>query len=183
VKTLALATLLLAAAACAGPVATLRPVADRVLVVARTTTPEDRPIAEDAADRLAELLRRRVTTLRAGQFLRETTVHAAHLWAPRLLEQLERGGWPSPDEAGALASRLQIAEIVAVEVTTYAQAWGRRAKTTRVGLAAHAFDVQAGAPYVSAHADVALSEEHGRAFRAALDDAVNDLAGLLLGRR
>jgi hypothetical protein len=66
--------------------------------------------------------------------------------------------------------------LVAVELTTYDQVWGKYGKFTRVGVAAHVFDTAAATPVLTVYRDLEIEDKRGRAFRYALERVVGDIA-------
>lgn len=184
--TLVVAAVVAALAGCTLNSPTIRkgaitPPADRVLIVARAVTAENQPVAENAVDLLATALRDTRASLTTRDFLREATVTGAALWAPRLLERIQRGGWPAAEENGELLERFGIGSLLVVEVTTYEQVWGRYAKFTRVGIDVHGYHVQSSSVLWRAHRDVEVEDRRGRSFQYATEQAVWDLAAAIEG--
>jgi hypothetical protein len=151
--------------------------AGRVLVVPRAEGPEQAPVAELAAQLFLDGLRSSTAVVGVREFLREAEVLVPPPWGARFLARLAAGGWPTPEEGVRLAERFGVAAIVAVEVTTYDQVWGKYAKFTRVGVDTTAFDVLHGEVRWKLHRDVELEDKRGRAFRLAMEEAVGDLTG------
>jgi hypothetical protein len=178
-----LALAVLALAACG----TTRPAArsgvglpgDRVLVVARAVGFDDLAVAGRAADLVADALRETAVIVREREFLQEALIAGGALWAPRVLDGTRRGGWPTPEEGLGLLRTHGIATVLAVEVTTYDQVWGRYAKFTRVGLAAAAFHVPTGQVVWRVQSDAEVEEKRGRAFQYAMERAVAELAAAI----
>jgi hypothetical protein len=148
---------------------------ERVLVVPRTLDPANRAVAEAAADRLRAALKDSSETIGVAEFLAEAPFVGGALWGPTMVERLERGGWPTSEEAAGLFLRLRIGVVLAVNVTTYEQVWGKFAKFTRVGLDVQAFHVQSNAVVWQVHRDVEVEDKRGRAFQYAMESAVADL--------
>jgi hypothetical protein len=157
----------------------LKPPVQRVLLVARASMPENRPIAENAAELLAAALRESGSALEPRDFLREAATNGTALWGPRLVERVQRGGWPTPEEGGELLGRFGISTVLAVEVTAYDQVWGKYAKFTRVGVQVQAFHVPTGTVIWRVHRDTEVEDKRGRAFRYALEQVVAELVSAI----
>jgi hypothetical protein len=178
-----LLTLALLAAGCATLVSPPSPrpsvsrlPAGRVLVVGRVASEENRPVAQDAAVLLLGALRGSADVLGAREFLSEAEIAGLGVRAPRLLERVERGGWPDAGEAGDLLDRAGVTTLVAVQVTTYDQVWAETGKVTRVDLEAQAFHVPSREVVWQARGAGFVEKERGRAFRLAMESAVLSLA-------
>jgi hypothetical protein len=154
----------------------LQPAGERILVVPRATLADNRAVSENAVELLAAALRDAREALEPRDFLRLAGAAGAGVWAPRLVERVQQGSWPTPEDAGELQARFGIASILAVEVTTYDQVWGRYAKFTRVGVDVQSFRVATGALVWRIYRDVEVEDKRGRAFRYALEQAVLGVA-------
>ncbi len=157
----------------------LKPPAERVLLVARARMPENLPVAENAAELLAAGLRESGPALEPRDFLREAGGNGIALWGPRVVERIQRGGWPTPEERTELSSRFGISTVLAVDVTEYDQVWGKYAKFTRVGVEVQAFHLPTGALIWRVHRDTEVEDKRGRAFRYALEQVVGDLVAAI----
>jgi hypothetical protein len=175
---------LLAVAGCARPMLT-RPVLarpgsgpsslpGRVLLIARQPAPENRGVADRAAELMAAGLRPAGEVWEAHELVREATAAAAAPWAVALLQRLALGGFPTMDDRVELL-RFAITGVIVTEVTTYEQVWGKYAKFTRVGIEARAFDVAAGSIVWRLQRGVEVEDLRGRAFEHATEKAVQAL--------
>lgn len=149
--------------------------AGRAVVLARTSDVENRATAEAAADLLVRALDRR-DVVTARQVLAEATAAGAGLWASRLLDRLHVGGWTTAEENLELYERIHVVNIVAVDVTSYEQTWGRTTKFTRVSLNAEAFHTPLAKVVWKVRRDVEVESMRGRAFTYALESAVGEIA-------
>jgi hypothetical protein len=145
-----------------------------VLVVARQTSPENRGIADRAAELVAQGLRPAGEVWEAGDLVREATAAAAAPWAVSLVDRLALGGFPGVDDRAELL-RFAVTGLIVTDVTMYDQVWGKYAKFTRVGVEARAFDVIAGAVVWRVHRGVEVEDLRGRAFDRGIESAVNTL--------
>lgn len=151
----------------------------RALVVARSSTVENRAVVESAADLVAGSLKDSTDAIGVRELFREAGAFGVATWAPQLVDRIQRGGWPTPEEGGELLGRLKVATLLAVEVTTYDQVWGKYAKFTRVGVSVTAFHVPAGAVIWRLHSDAEVEDKRGRAFQYAMEQAVADVIGAI----
>jgi hypothetical protein len=152
---------------------------DRLLIVARAATVENRPIAEEAASLMAHALRDAIDTVDPRRLLRESEVFGTAVWTGRLLDRLEQAGWPSPEEGGGLRARHGVAAVLVLEVTAYDQVWGRYGKFTRVGIVVRMADAATGKLIVDQHRELEVDEMRGRAFQFGLEQVVAELASSL----
>jgi hypothetical protein len=153
-----------------------RTTSERVLIVSRAASVEDRPIAERAAALMAHALRDAIDTLDARRLQSESEVVGTAVWTGRLLERLEQIGWPSAEEGALLRDRHGIAAVLALEVTAYEQVWGRYGKFTRVGIVARMVEASSGTLLVDRHRELEVDEMRGRAFQFGLERVVAELA-------
>ena len=147
----------------------------RTLVIARPSAPESRTVTESAAELVLGSLRDTTDAIGARELIREAGAFGGALWAPQVVERVERGGWPTPEESGELLGRFKVATLVAVEVTAYDQVWGKYAKFTRVGVGVTAYHLPAGAVIWRLHSDAEVEDKRGRAFQYAMEQAVADV--------
>ena len=167
-------------AACATPPPLPRPgtgpaaLPGRVLVVARQTDPQNRGIADRAAELMAHGLRPAGEAWTVDELVREATAAGMAPWSLTLVQRLALGGFPTMDDRVDLL-KLAITGIIVTEVTTYDQVWGKYAKFTRVGVEARAFDVAAGGVVWRLHRGVEVEDLRGRAFDYAIESAVSAL--------
>jgi hypothetical protein len=159
--------------------AAARTTSDRLLIVARAASLEDRPIADRAAALMAHALRDTIDTVDLRRLRHESEVLGSAAALGRLLERLGEAGWPSPEEGAALFAHHGVAAMLALEVTEYDQVWGRYGKFTRVGLVARMVEVSTGALLVDQHRELEVDEMRGRAFQFALERVVAELASSL----
>jgi len=184
-RRLALLALVLGLAGCAFTAAeSRRPPAqrlssDRLLIVGRATSVENRPIAEQAVSLMGYALRDAIDAVDPRQLQRESEALGAALWATRLLERLEQAGWPSTEEGEMLQTRYSVAAVLVIEVTTYDQVWGRYGKFTRVGIVARMAQATTGKLLVDLHRELEVDEMRGRAFQFGLERVVGELAGAI----
>jgi len=148
----------------------------RVLVFARVTEDQNRPVAEAAADLLAASLRESGDVLTVRQFLNEAAVVTPELWASLLFARLQRGGWINPEEAEVLLNKFNVTTLVATEVTTYDQVWAKNGKFTRVSVEAQAYSTTAAVVLWRARGENELEDKRGRAFQLAMEDAIGAIA-------
>lgn len=146
----------------------------RLLVIARHPDAENRGTAERAAELLAQGLRPAGEVWTADELLREAAAVGATPWALSLVERLRVGGWPTMDDRAELL-RFAVMGVLATEVTTYDQVWGKYAKFTRVGVEARGFEVASGAVVWRMHRAVEIEDVRGRAFEYAIESAVGAL--------
>jgi hypothetical protein len=156
-----------------------RMTSDRVLIVPRAVAVENRPIAEQAASLMAHALRDSIDTVDPRQFQRESEPLGTAVWSTRLLERLERGGWPSHEEGEVLRSRHTIYAVMALEVTAFDQVWGRYGKFTRVGIVARMVDAATGTMLVDRHRELEIDEMRGRSFQFGMEQVVAELASTI----
>jgi hypothetical protein len=147
----------------------------RTLVVARPATVENRAVVESAAELVTTALRNSTEAIGVRDLFREAGAAGAAVWAPQLVDRIQRGGWPTPEEGGELLGRFRVSTLVAVEVTSYDQVWGKYAKFTRVGVGLTAFHIPAGAVIWRLHSDAEVEDKRGRAFQYAMEQAVTDV--------
>jgi len=147
----------------------------RALVIARPAGLENRAVVEGAADLVIASLQDSADTIGVRDLLREAGAFGVAVWAPQLVDRIQRGGWPTPEEAGELLGRFKVATVLAVEVTAYDQVWGKYAKFTRVGVSLTAFHVPASAVVWRLHSDAEVEDKRGRAFQYAMERAVADV--------
>lgn len=148
----------------------------RALVLARVASEENRSIAESAADLLVGGLRDSSDVVGSRDFVSAAQEMGLGVWALRLVERVQRGGRPAPEEGGALMERFGIQTVVTTEVTSYDQVWGKYAKFTRVGVEAQAFHVPAERIIWRVRREAEVEKMRGRAFQYAMEQAVQDLA-------
>jgi hypothetical protein len=171
---------ILALAGCARPPLLARPgaglatVPGRVLVVARQAAPENRGIADRAAELMAQGLRPAGEVWTADELVREAAATGSAPWALALVQRLALGGFPTVDDRSELL-RFAVTGLIVTEVTTYDQVWGKYAKFTRVGVEARAFDVIAGGVVWRLHRGVEVEDLRGRAFEHGIESAVQSL--------
>ena len=153
-----------------------RATSDRLLIVARAVSVENRPIAEQAASLMGYALRDSIDVLDPRQLFREAEVQGAGVPIGRMLERLEQAGWPSTEEGDLLQSRYGVAAVLTLEVTTFDQVWGKYGKFTRVGLVARMARTTTGVLMVDLHRELEVDEMRGRAFQFGLERVVGELA-------
>jgi hypothetical protein len=152
----------------------------RILVVPRVVDPGNRAISERAAELLVAAIGRGGNVLGRQRLLAETrTGPGAGSWAGPALERLERGGWPTSEEAESMARQLGIGALLTTGVSTYDQVWGKYAKFTRVAVEVDAFDLQAGAVIWRMRGRSEVEEMRGRAFEYAMEQAVGEVVDAL----
>jgi hypothetical protein len=157
--------------------------AGRSLVVARLVTDEDRANAEAAADLLVNALRDAGLVVGPREFLGEAHAVGLGVWASGLADRLQKGGGTTLEEGRVLGERFDIRTIVGTELREYDQVWGKYAKFTRAGVDAQAVDVGTDRVLWRQHSDIEVEAMRGRAFRFAMEQAVQDLAGTICPRR
>jgi len=188
-----LAGLLLAGLALAGCATTPRPArgapeagclpTGRSLIVARIGTDENRSTAEAAAELLANTLRDTAHVIGVRELVAEARLAGLGVWASGVSERLQRGGWLTPEEGGVLGDRFGISTLVATEVTEYDQVWGKYAKFTRAGVDAQAFDLASDRVIWRLRGDTEVEDMRGRAFRFAMEQAIQELAAAICPRQ
>lgn len=146
--------------------------AGRVLVVARFPPDDNRPIAESAEALLLRSLRGAGETVGTDQWLRHAAAAGAWLPASRAIEALRLGGSPVAEETAPALEQLGVNGVIVVDVTTFEQVWGRRAKFTRVAVEAEAFQLADRRSAWRVRGAVEVEERRGRAFQYALEEAV-----------
>jgi hypothetical protein len=149
--------------------------AGQLLVAARLGSEENRAVAESAADILAGALRESSDVVTVRELLHAATVDGLG-WAPRVVERLQRGGWPAAEERRVLQERLGIRTLVAVDVVAYEQVWGKYAKFTRAAVEAQALDLASGEVQWKLRGEAEIEDMRGRAFQYVLEQAVRELA-------
>ena len=150
----------------------------RLLVVPRVADVNNRAVAERAADLLAAALGKGSNVVSRQRFLTETRAGAG-TWAGPTLDRLERGPWPTAEEAESLARQLGIGALVTTGVSTYDQVWGKYAKFTRVAIDVDAFDLRAGNVVWRMRGRSEVEDMRGRAFEAAMQQAVGQVASAI----
>lgn len=163
------------------------PEADRLspgrrLIVARFGGEENRPTAEAAAGLLLNALRDVGGMIGPRELLAEARPIGLGVWAPGLLERLHSGGWPTPEECRVLREHFGITTVVTTELTAYEQVWGKYGKFTRAGLEAQAYDLGAERVLWRLRSDTEVEDMRGRAFRYAMEQAVQELADAIYPR-
>ena len=153
-----------------------RATSDRLLIIARAVSVENRPIADQAAALMGYALRDSIDVLEPRQLFREGEVQGAGVTIGRMLERLEQAGWPTAEEGELLQSRYGVAAVLTLEVTTYDQVWGRYGKFTRVGIVARMAQITTGKLMVDLHRELEVDEMRGRAFQFGLESVVGELA-------
>ena len=149
---------------------------DRLLIIARAVSVENRPIAEQAAALMGYALRDSIAVVDPRQLFQEGEVQGAAVTIGRMLERLEQAGWPTAEEGELLQSRYGVAAVLTLEVTTYDQVWGRYGKFTRVGIVARMAQATTGKLMVDLHRELEVDEMRGRAFQFGLESVVGELA-------
>ena len=148
----------------------------RTLVLARVDSEENRPTAETAAELLATALEDAGRVVRVREFAGQARALGIEAWARGLVARLQRGGWPTGDEALALQSGFAVGTVLAVEVTGYDQVWGKFGKFTRVGVAAQAWDLRSAQALWRLRGESEVESMRGRAFQYSMEQAVDELA-------
>jgi len=154
----------------------------RRLIVARFGGEENRPTAEAAAELLLNALRDAGGMLGPRELLAEARPIGLGVWAPALLERLHHGGWPTPEVGRVLREHFGITTLVATELTAYEQVWGKYGKFTRAGLEAQAYDLATERVLWRLRRDTELEDMRGRAFRYAMEQAVQEVADAIYPR-
>jgi hypothetical protein len=155
----------------------------RSLIVARVGTDENRPTAEEAAELLANGLRETAHVIGVRELLGEARLAGLGVWASGVSERLQTGGWLTAEEGGVLGERFGIRTLVATHVTEYDQVWGKYAKFTRAGVDAQAFDLIAARVVWRLRGDAEVEDMRGRAFRVAMEEAVQELSHAMCPRQ
>jgi hypothetical protein len=144
----------------------------RVLVVARFPAEVNRPIVESAEELLLRALRGTGDAVGGEQWLRHAVAAGAWWPAARLLEILRYGGSPVVDDTAIALEQLGVNGVIVVDVPTYEQIWGRKAKFTRVAVEAEAFQLSTRTSLWRVRGAAEVEERRGRAFQYALEQAV-----------
>lgn len=150
----------------------------RILVIPRVIDASNRAVAERAADLLAAALGKGSNVVGRQRFLTETRARAG-VWAGPALDRLERGAWPTAEEAESLTQQLGLGALVTTGVSTYDQVWGKYAKFTRVAVDVDAFDLRAGNVVWRMRGRSEVEDMRGRAFEAAMQQAVGQVASAI----
>jgi hypothetical protein len=148
----------------------------RTLVLGRASSEENRPTADLAAERLAALLEEGGRIVRPRELLAEVQGLSVESWARGLLWRVERGGWPTPAEAGILRSSLDVATLLVTEVTEYEQIWGKYGKFTRVAVVAEARDLGSTDSLWRLRGESEVEDMRGRSFQYSMEQAVEELS-------
>jgi hypothetical protein len=179
----ALALLALLGAGCAPAYTTVTAVdgkclpAGRILVVAKLVTDENRANAETVADLLVAGLQGQGQVIGVRQFRDEANASGLGVLAATLSDRLQRGGGLTLEEGRTLAERFDIRTIVTTELREYDQVWGKYAKFTRAAVGAQAVEVGSDQVIWRLRSDTEVEAMRGRAFRYAMEQSVQELAG------
>ena len=76
-----------------------------------------------------------------------------------------------------MAERFDVRTLIATDLNEYDQVWGKYAKFTRAGVDAQATDLGSDRVLWRIHGDTDVEDMRGRAFRYAMEQAVQQLAG------
>ncbi len=158
------------------------PTIAKALVVPRVVDPQNRAIAERAADLFATAMRSAQPVVSAAELAQSAAVEGTASWTLPLLARIAEGGHPNAEEAAELVRTFMVTELFVLDVTTYDQVWGKYAKFTRVGIAVRAVDLPTGRTRY-AHRDTEVEDDRGRAFENATEAAVWDIARAFGGGR
>lgn len=148
----------------------------RILVVARFPADENRPIAESAETLLLRSLRGVGEAVGSEQWLRHATAAGAWTPAARIVEVLRLGASPVAEDLAISLEQLGVNSVIVIDVPTFEQVWGRRAKFTRVAVEAEAFQLAQRVSTWRVRGAVEVEERRGRAFQYALEEAVRVIA-------
>ena len=151
--------------------------AGRSLVVARFVTDENRANAEAVADLLVAALKGDGPVIGLREFRDEANASGFGVWAAVVSDRLQRGGGLTLEEGRTLAERFDIRTVVATELREYDQVWGKYAKFTRAAVGAQAVDVGSDQVLWRLKSDTEVEAMRGRAFRYAMEQCVQELAG------
>ena len=169
-------------AACARPIsapAVPRPLAaGQILVVPCAVEERHRAVAERAADLLVAALGPGAHVLARRGLLAETSRDLGTK-AGQALDRVERGGWPTPEEAESLTRELGSGVLLTTRVSSYDQVWGKYGKFTRVAVDVDVFDLRAGHVIWRMRGWSEVEDERGRAFGHAMEQAVGDVAAAI----
>ena len=148
----------------------------RTLVLGRAETEGNRPTVETAADLLATALEDAGRVVRVRELLGQARALGLEAWAHGLVARIQRGAWPTADEARALQTRFDLDTVLATDVTVYDQVWGKFGKFTRVGVAAQAWDLRSAQALWRLRGESEVESMRGRAFQYSMEQAVDELA-------
>jgi hypothetical protein len=155
----------------------------RNLFLARVSGDENRATAEAAAEMLMNALRDSAHVASVRDLMSEAGLVGLVPWASSVSARLQRGGRLTMDETRTMWERFGINTVVVTEVIEYDQVWGKYAKFTRAGLEAQAFDLPGDRVLWRMRSDTEVEEMRGRAFRVAMESAVQELAEVICPRR
>jgi choline dehydrogenase-like flavoprotein len=143
---------------------------------------ENRAIGDDAVEQLANALRGAVQIVGVRQFAGEAAAAGLAVWASESVSRVERGGRLTREDGEVLWDRFGVRSVIITDVKVYEQVWGQHAKFTRAGIDALAVDLVADQVLWRRHGDAELEENRGRAFRLAMEQAVQGLANSICHR-
>jgi hypothetical protein len=157
--------------------------AGRSLVLARVADEDNRAMAEGAADLLINALRESMPVVGGRDLVQEAEVRGRGAWAAGAMARVQRTGRPTVEDSRVFWDAFGVTTLVATDLTEYDQVWGKYSKFTRVGLEVQAFDLGSDRALWRLTGSSEVEDMRGRAFRVAMEQAVQGLADAICPRR